>query len=154
MFQLWVDKILEQNWFLIIERGGVRWISHRKYNTSALQSRPQSPQQLAYNIYKQHATFTGRTEYLPHLESVAVHMWGHKTQGYLDGTMPGPSLSIKTHAKLQKVLQCFTNVDITAYMIMLQNCLEGFFMYFFTGWHLPGFSIERLREYRDVSRYR
>jgi hypothetical protein len=32
--------------------------------------------------------------------------------------MPGPSLSITTHAKLQKVLQCFINVDITAYTFL------------------------------------
>jgi hypothetical protein len=32
--------------------------------------------------------------------------------------MPGPSLSIKTHGKLQKVFQCFTDVDITAYTFL------------------------------------
>ena len=32
--------------------------------------------------------------------------------------MPGPSLSITTHAKLQKILQCFTDVDITAYTFL------------------------------------
>ena len=32
--------------------------------------------------------------------------------------MPGPSLSIMTHAKLQKILQCFTDVDITAYTFL------------------------------------
>src|ERR1700676_3735752 len=37
---------------------------------------------------------------------------------YLFSTMPGPSLSIMTHAKLQKVLQCFTNVDIIAYTFL------------------------------------
>jgi hypothetical protein len=52
-----VGKILERNQFFIIERGDVRWISHRKYNTSILQSCPQSPRQLAYNIYKQCATW-------------------------------------------------------------------------------------------------
>ena len=37
---------------------------------------------------------------------------------YLFTTMPGPSLSITTHAKLQKILQCFTDVDITAYTFL------------------------------------
>jgi len=37
---------------------------------------------------------------------------------YLFSTMPGPSLSITTHAKLQKVLRCFTDVDITAYTFL------------------------------------
>jgi hypothetical protein len=37
---------------------------------------------------------------------------------YLFSTMPGPSLLITTHAKLQKVLQCFTDVDITAYTFL------------------------------------
>ena len=37
---------------------------------------------------------------------------------YLFSTMPGLSLSIMTHAKLQKVLQCFTDVDITAYTFL------------------------------------
>src|ERR1700720_1526871 len=37
---------------------------------------------------------------------------------YLFSTMPGPSLSIMTHAKLQKVLQCFTDVDMTAYTFL------------------------------------
>jgi hypothetical protein len=32
--------------------------------------------------------------------------------------MPGPLLSIMTHVKLQKVLQCFINVDITAYTFL------------------------------------
>ena len=32
--------------------------------------------------------------------------------------MPGPSLSITTHAKLQNVLQCFTDVDMTAYTFL------------------------------------
>src|ERR1700729_3257288 len=31
---------------------------------------------------------------------------------------PEPSLSITTHAKLQKILQCFTDVDITAYTFL------------------------------------
>ena len=39
-------------------------------------------------------------------------MQGHL---YLFSTMTGPSLSIKTPAKLQKVLQHFTDVDMTAY---------------------------------------
>ena len=46
------------------------------YITSALQSCPQSPQWLTYNIYKQVATFA---RHLPHLESVV-----HKMQGCLN----------------------------------------------------------------------
>jgi len=37
---------------------------------------------------------------------------------YLFSAMSGPSLSIKTHVKLQKVLQCFTDVDITPYTFL------------------------------------
>ena len=37
---------------------------------------------------------------------------------YLLSTMLGPSLSITTHAKLRKVLQCFIDVDITAYTFL------------------------------------
>ena len=105
----------------IIERGDVRWITH---NTSTLQPCPQSPWWLALNKYKQVATSARCTKYLLHLESVAFHMWRHAQNARLPQFtslalhMPGPSLSIMTHVKLQKVLQCFTDVDITAYTFL------------------------------------
>jgi hypothetical protein len=69
-------------------------------------------------IYKQVVTFARHTEYLPRLESVAFRTCTKCKAAsiYLFSAMPGPSLLIKTHAKLQKVLQCFANVDITPYI--------------------------------------
>jgi hypothetical protein len=39
-------------------------------------------------------------------------------QDCLDLPLPGPSLLITTHAKIEKVLQCFIDVDITAYTFL------------------------------------